>query len=258
VETPSRRAEYWNPHWIFSCDGAHSVVCQRESTIFCVKLEIHSVGLARYLGTDRRARVASVLLLLTMAWFGLAVAAQVVVAPQTHTTIVVFSDRPMQPGQWATLHDALRASLVNGGEEAQTLDGDAMFLRGDEVEPGMVVDSAIVVYLHGNCELEPLVRRTAFGVPLGWVLERHGRIEPFAHVDCTRIGQVLGPQARGIARDRRNTMMADAMARVIMHEWIHIATQRSAHAEQGIERAQFGAADLLYGDSHPALSVRNR
>ena len=198
------------------------------------------------------------LLLLALACCGGPALAQILQAPAVHTTVVVFSDHPMQPEKWTALHAALRSSLANGGEEAESLDGNATILRGDEVKPGLVVDSAIVVYLHGNCELEPLVRRTAFGVPLGWVHERNGRIEPFAHVDCTRIGQVLGPQALGIARDRRAAMMADAMARVILHEWIHIATQCSAHAEQGIEKPQFGAADLIYGDTHPALGVRNR
>jgi hypothetical protein len=174
------------------------------------------------------------------------------------TTVVVFSDRPMLPAQWTALFSALQTGLLNGGEDAQTLDETAEFVRGDGIQAGLKVDSAVVVYLHGNCELEPLMRRTAFGVPLGWVYRHQGRIEPFAHVDCTRIGEVLGVQALGVNKDRRASMMAVAVASVILHEWIHIATQCPAHAEQGIEKAQFGAADLLYGDSHPALSVRNR
>ena len=84
-------------------------------------------------------------------------------------------------------------------------------------------------------------------MPLGWVSRRNGRIEPFAHVDCTRIGQVLGRQALGMDADRRNGVMAGAMARVIVHEWIHIATQNRAHAERGVEKAQFGVADLTAG-----------
>jgi hypothetical protein len=90
-------------------------------------------------------------------------------------------------------------------------------------------------------------RRTAYGVPLGWVRRLDGRIEPFAHVDCARIGQVLGPQALGMDADRRNAVMAGAIARVILHEWIHIATQNPRHAERGITKAQFGVADLMTG-----------
>jgi len=85
----------------------------------------------------------------------------------------------------------------------------------------------------------------------------HGRIEPFAHVDCTRIGQVLGPQALGLNRNQRNTVMTGAIARVVLHEWIHIATQNPAHAESGISKAQFGVADLMHRDSEPIARLRN-
>jgi hypothetical protein len=198
------------------------------------------------------------LLLLSTPGFNMVANAQLLQASIPHTTVVVFADRPLRQGQWNALFAALQTNLAKGEDEAQTLDGAADFIRGDTVEAGLKVDSAIVVYLHGNCELEPLMRRTEFGVPLGWVYMHQGHIEPFAHVDCTRIGEVLGVQALGVNKGRRASMMADAMARVILHEWIHIATECPAHAEQGIEKAQFGAADLLYSDSHPALSVRNR
>jgi len=167
------------------------------------------------------------------------------------TTIVIFSDRRMEDREWAALFDALRRNVVEAAAESHAIAVMPELVRGDAMKPGLGVDSAIVVFLHGDCDLEPLPRRTAFGVPLGWVHEQHGRIEPFAHVDCTRIGQVLGGQALRVSRDRRNSIMAGAIARVILHEWIHIATQCSAHAEQGIEKAQFGVADLMDGDDQP-------
>jgi hypothetical protein len=167
------------------------------------------------------------------------------------TTIVIFSDRKMEDLEWTALFDALRRNLVEAAAESQSIEVTPELVRGDAIDPGLRVDSAIVVFLHGNCNLQPLMRRTVFGVPLGWVREMHGRIEPFAHVDCTRIGQVLGVQALGVNQDRRTAIMAGAIARVILHEWIHIATQCSAHSEQGIEKAQFGVADLMGGDSQP-------
>jgi len=94
-------------------------------------------------------------------------------------------------------------------------------------------------------------------VALGWVLQVNGRIEPFAHVDCTQIGGVLGAQAQGMDADERNTVMAGAIARVIVHEWIHIAAQSSSHAERGIENAQFGEADLMDLGSEPVARLRN-
>jgi hypothetical protein len=241
-----------------SCDVAHSAAFPQGLTIVCVELESHFVKALRGSRILLASSAMLALLVFLLPQLNPVVSAQIPNSSSPHTTVVVFSDHPMLQAQWTALFSALQSNLAKGGEEAQVLDGAAQFIRGDAVEPGLKVDSAIVVFLHGNCELEPLVRRTAFGVALGWVYRHQGQIEPFAHVDCTRIGQVLGPQALGVKSDKRTTMMADAMARVILHEWIHIASQCPAHAEQGIEKAQFGAADLLFGESHPVLSVRNR
>ena len=38
--------------------------------------------------------------------------------------------------------------------------------------------------------------------------------------------------------------MAHAVARVILHEWIHIATQNSGHSSYGLTKARFGVDDL--------------
>jgi hypothetical protein len=167
-----------------------------------------------------------------------------------HTTLVVFADHGMQPEQWTALFAALRLGAANGGAETRPLDRNADLVRGDSVVPGFLVDSAITVFLHGNCTLSPLEYRTAFAVPLGWVRRVNGRIEPFVHVDCTRIGQVLGPQAVWMSKERRSQAMAEAISRVILHEWIHIATQNPGHAERGIAKAEFSVRDLL-GDIRP-------
>jgi hypothetical protein len=124
-------------------------------------------------------------------------------------------------------------------------DETAEFARGDTMRPGLLVANPIVVYLHGDCTLEPLARRTAYSVPLGWVRYENGQIAPFIHVDCTRIGQVLGAQAQGLDREARNTIMAGAVARVLEHEWIHIARQSAEHGREGITKASSGVADLL-------------
>jgi hypothetical protein len=163
------------------------------------------------------------------------------------TTMVIFADHRMEDRRWNALFDALRRILADSAAETRGMADHYQIVRGDTMQPGLRVETVIVVYLHGDCNLVPQPRRTAFGVPLGWVWRVDGRIEPFAHVDCTRIGQVLGPQALGMDADRRNAVMAGAIARVILHEWIHIATQNPGHAERGITKAQFGVADLMPG-----------
>jgi hypothetical protein len=166
-------------------------------------------------------------------------------------TFVVFADHPVQPEQWTAINAALRTALAQGGSETRALDPNPRFVRGDELNPAFDVDSAITIYLHGNCNVQPMERRTAFAVPLGWVRRVDGQIESSVHVDCTRIGQVIGARVRWLSRQGRDHAMAGAVARVILHEWIHIATQSASHAEQGIAKARFDIPDLI-GSSNPA------
>jgi hypothetical protein len=64
---------------------------------------------------------------------------------------------------------------------------------------------------------------------------------------------MLAPHALGYNRDERNRMMAVAIARVILHEWMHIATQSSHHSEHGLTKAHFGVADLLQQPAKPPV-----
>src|SRR5579863_8997671 len=98
--------------------------------------------------------------------------------------------------------------------------------------------------------------RTASLTALGWVWRVRGRIEPFIHVDCTQIAQELGPVALGMDRNRRDTVMGEAMARVILHEWIHVATQNPKHARDGVAKARFDLVDLLAYDEEVRRNPR--
>lgn len=171
-------------------------------------------------------------------------------------TFVVFADHSMQQVEWSEIVAAVRTGLAQGGAETVALDPNPRFLRADEAGPGFQADSAIPVYLHGNCNVEPMERRTAFEVPLGWVRRIDGQIESAVHVDCTRIGQVIGAQVRWLSRQGRDHAMAGAVARVILHEWIHIATQSAAHSEQGIEKAGFDVPDLVNSSTRAAWRGR--
>jgi hypothetical protein len=60
---------------------------------------------------------------------------------------------------------------------------------------------------------------------------------------------MLSPMALSMTQNRRNTVMGEAIARVILHEWIHIATQNPKHASRGVEKSGFGVMDLLADDA---------
>lgn len=172
-------------------------------------------------------------------------------------TLVIFADRKMGDGEWTALFDALRREAVEAAAEKPEISAYPILLRGDAVKPGLRVESAIVVHLHGDCSLTSPPGKPALGEPLGWAMKAHGRIEPFAHVDCTTIEQVLGPRAAALRLAPRNAMMAGAVARVILHEWIHIATQNPGHSRHGISKAEFSNADLTAGDSEPVAKLGN-
>jgi hypothetical protein len=219
-----------------------------ERLIFCgVNVRIPAARVRFSPGIHGLMGIVLAALVLASVSPGASSQARIAAVSPTPTTLVVFADRSMQEEEWSDLFAALRARLAAGGAETEPLGEEAEFVRGDSVVAGFRVQTAVVVYLHGDCNLAPLPRRTAYGVALGWVRRVNGRIEPFAHVDCTRIGQMLGPRARGMGAGQRNSVMAGAIARVILHEWLHIASQSRDHDEYGIRKAQFGIADLLAG-----------
>jgi hypothetical protein len=163
-------------------------------------------------------------------------------------TFVVFADQPVHEGEWNALFESLHSDLVRAATESPELGPDFELVRGDQLSPGFRVERTVSVYLHGSCTLLPFKRYVSAG-PLGWVLRVHGQIEPFIHVNCSEITAMLEPFALGMNRDRSNTVMGESMARVILHEWIHVATQSTSHAQEGVSKAQFGVADLLADDA---------
>ncbi len=166
---------------------------------------------------------------------------------EARTTLVIFAQKRMTDSEWAALFDALEKGARGAAEEAPALKGGADLLRGDTIVHGLQLEKPISVYLHGDCRLIPMPRYTLAGA-LGWVWRVHGRIEPFIHVDCAEIAQELGPLVLGMNSKRRDTVMGEAMARVILHEWVHVATQNAGHAAHGVAKSSFGIADLLAED----------
>jgi hypothetical protein len=171
----------------------------------------------------------------------------VAAGPHT-TTMIVFAERSMPEGEWTALMDSLRRSAASAAQETPELRGGFEVLRGEMIPRGLRVDVPISIYLHGDCRLVPHPFTIAQGT-LGWVMRVNGRIEPFVHVECTRLVEMLSPMALSMTQNRRNTVMAEAIARVILHEWIHIATQNEKHASRGVEKSEFGVMDLLAEDA---------
>jgi len=168
--------------------------------------------------------------------------------PQTR--LIVFAEHGMADGQWTALFASLRRDLTGSIEDAP-LTNDAELIRGDVALRKQRLQDGIAVYLEGDCTLLPPALYAPHVVEgrLGWVPSVHGRIQPYVHVDCRTLTKMLQGLAMHMSKDRRETVMGEAIARVIMHEYIHYATQSPVHSNHGIEMRQFTMADLLADDS---------
>jgi hypothetical protein len=191
------------------------------------------------------------------------------------TTLAIFNDQPMPDGLWpaliATLHEDLTSnspelrdlrtqvtSQSTGYAASANIGSKIQILRGDKIEPGITVDNSVSIYLLGDCKTTPAPQPSSFDRPqpavsgvLGWVNMTNGHIEPFIHVDCKRIAQMLDRAAAGRDREQQNQLMARAISRVVLHEWIHIATQSPSHSKEGVTKARFGVQDLLAQPPRP-------
>src|ERR1700733_1361160 len=198
----------------------------------------------------RRPRRPNVLLLMIAMGFTLVVnraMAQNAAQQEARTSLVIFAEDRMEDEAWVMLFDAIRKGVHGAAALAPAMESGVDLLRGDTITRGLQVEKPISVYLHGDCTLFPSVRTSSMKA-LGWVWRVRGQIEPFIHVDCAEIAQVLGPLALGMNRARRAKVMAEAIARVILHEWVHVATQNAGHTAKGLSKAEFGVTDLLAED----------
>ncbi|WP_109484336.1 hypothetical protein [Occallatibacter savannae] len=162
-------------------------------------------------------------------------------------TLVIFTDHAMDDEQWSALVRELQRADVRLDTSVRELGGGLEVLRGRDLKVGIDFAQVISVQVVGDCTLLPGPRRAVNGA-LGWVKKVGGEIQPFIHVSCERIVEMLRPIALGMDLDRRDTVMAEAMARVIAHEWIHVATQNSRHEKSGVMEKEFQVSDLLTDD----------
>ncbi|KAA6463152.1 hypothetical protein DYQ86_07450 [Acidobacteria bacterium AB60] len=163
------------------------------------------------------------------------------------TTLVVFSDRPLAGPAWSGLFAELRREATAESRSFPILDPDPEVVRGLDVVAGQLTENPIVVKLHGDCNAPVGVRSFPSDAPLGWVRREEGRISSFIQVDCTRVAQLISPRLLWMSAGQKAAAMSGAIARVILHEWIHIAEQTDHHGRRGITKPQFGGEDLLDG-----------
>jgi hypothetical protein len=167
-------------------------------------------------------------------------------AQQSGTALVFYGQPQVSEDLWPALFQILRADLDDGAElpNGIVLDKDAVFVRSDELQ-GVSFSHVIAVKLLGRCDVLPQANHLSLRGPLGWVWLVSGNIQPFISIDCARLAQVLRPAVAGFNKQQRRYAMLQAIAHVLIHEWSHIASQKSSHTAHGLTRAELSANELI-------------
>jgi hypothetical protein len=168
-------------------------------------------------------------------------------AQQPGTAVIFYAQLQVDDELWSDLFQTLRADLAAGMGESPNgfaLQQNPAYFRGNDVALGTVFSRVIVVKLLGRCDVLLQSDRPSLAPPLGWVWQVSGKIQPFIFVDCERIAQVLRNRSAGLDKYERRHAMAQAIAHVVIHEWIHIATQSPAHGARGITKQSLSPAEL--------------
>ena len=165
-------------------------------------------------------------------------------------TVIFYADSKVEGPIWPALFSAVHQELAHENQE-YPLPEDVQLLRATGVRPAQEFGQVIQVHLVGRCDVVQQAYRPLPRGPLGWVLRVNGEVQPFVYVDCNRLAQYLNPTTLGMNGEQRTNAMAQAVAHVLLHEWIHIATQTGTHSNHGIERAWLPAADLTTDSPSP-------
>jgi hypothetical protein len=179
-------------------------------------------------------------------------------AQQPGTAVIFYAQPQLNDDLWPDLVQSLHADLASGMGEAPNgfaLQQNPAFFRGNDLALGTIFSRVIVVKLLGRCDLLPQSDRSSLEGPLGWVWQVSGTIQPFINVDCERIAQVLRRRSAGLDQYERRHAMAQAIAHVVIHEWIHISTQSPAHGKRGITKQFLTAAELTGEPRNNTMSI---
>ncbi len=179
-------------------------------------------------------------------------------AQQPGTAIVFYAQPQVNEELWPDLLQSLHADLATGLGEAPNgfaLERNPTYFRGNDLPVGIDFSSVIIVKLLGRCDVLPQSDRPSLKGPLGWVLLISGRIQPYIYVDCARIAQVLRTTSPGLNNYERRHEMAQAIAHVVLHEWIHIATQSSSHGARGITKQFLSPEELTAEPKNNTVAI---
>jgi hypothetical protein len=182
-------------------------------------------------------------------------------AQQSTTAIVFYAQPQVSEDMWPSLFQIVRADLASGAVEPANgvaLDKNPMLIRGNEDLRGGFFSHIISVRLLGRCDVLPETNGRGVTGPLGWVPLVSGNIQPYVFIDCTRLAQVLRPAVAGLKQEDRRYAMMQAIAHVLIHEWIHIATQSDAHGRRGIMQAYLSANELIASPKSSDLQMAKR
>jgi hypothetical protein len=158
--------------------------------------------------------------------------------------VVFYADPAVSTTFWPALFVSLRRELAFASP-ADRLPAAALMTVAGRRSISPETASVIVVHLLGRCDQPRQAWRPLAPGALGWVYKSEGRIQPSVWVDCTRIAQLLDPLTLGMSDGGRVDAMDTAIARVLLHEWIHISLQTADHMARGIRQPRFSASDLL-------------
>lgn len=200
-------------------------------------------------------------ILATFALALLAISAAVPVAAQRatgpSTTIVILADHHIRQSLWPVLVTTLKSDAQAESRVAPITAGVRVILAADDT-PAPVFPIRIEVEILGRCDNYWNRSISTSPVPIGWVHKDSGYIPPVIYVDCASIAQVLWPKTRFMTGTQRRLALSQAISHVILHEWIHIATQSSHHSERGVMRPVLTARDLIAPIETNAQSASSR
>jgi len=179
-------------------------------------------------------------------------------AQQSGTGIVFYAQPQVSEDIWPSLFQIVHADLAGELSNGVALDKDAILVRGSDNLTGVTFSSIISVKLLGHCDVFPQTDHPEPRGPLGWVPLVSGKIQPYIFIDCTRLAQLLRPAVAGLKKEDRRYAMMQAIAHVLIHEWIHIATQSDAHGRRGIMQAYLSANQLIAGPENGDLQMAKR
>jgi hypothetical protein len=159
------------------------------------------------------------------------------------TTLVILANRRTQQRLLPVLVSTLRREAAAASHSSPVNANVEIVSAGNDV-PGPAFPSRIEVELLGTCDDPWNMDPPAHSGPLGYVFEDSGIIAPVIYVDCAQLNQLMSPLSRTMTENQRLHATSEAISHVIIHEWIHIATQSSAHAPRGIMQSQLSSRDL--------------